>query len=116
MINIFLIWNVPGGQSKMCKYTMFILPHRLNFCPGFCGTPSRPRKEVFQAFRQSKSRAVAYIHLGKGAKETILADFVESLYFCKGLTDHLLKKGKSTFVHALMQGFRRHLQLIAQLR
>src|SRR6266511_4274778 len=35
---------------------------------------------------------------------------------CKGLTDHFLKKAKSTLIHSLMQSFRRHRELRSQLR
>src|SRR2546428_8774758 len=56
------------------------------------------------------------MHLGKVGKETVITGFVEGLYFCKSLTDHFLKKDKSTLMHSLMQRFRRHLERLSQLR
>src|SRR6266446_3790864 len=100
----------------MIKPTPCIVPYGLPFGASFCGTPSSPRKEVFQTCRKSTSRTVHSIHLGKVWKETVITDFFEGLYFCKGLTDHFLKKDKSTLIHSLMQSFRRHSELRSQLR
>ena len=100
----------------MTKHTAFIVPYGLNFGSSFGRTPSRAWKEVFQDVRKPTSCAVDSIHLGKVGKETIITDFFEGLYFGKGLPDHFLKKDKSTFMHSLMQSFRRHLELLSQLR
>src|SRR5215831_4340085 len=100
----------------MIKFITLIVPYSLNFGTSFCGTPSRSWKEVFQAFRQSTSRTVHSIDLGKGSKETVITDLVKTLYLCQGLTDHFLEKDQSTFIHSLMKSFRRPCKRLAQLR
>jgi len=115
-IDIVVIGNVPRRQCEMLKPTPFIVPYGLHVGTSFCSTPSRAWQEVFQAFRKSQSRTVNSIHLGKVCKETVITDFVEGLYFCQGFTDHFLKKDKSTFVHSLMESFRRPLELLSPLR
>jgi len=69
-----------------------------------------------QTFWKLKTCTVSEIHLGKGGKQPVIADCFYGLYFCKRLTDHVLKKSQRTLVHALMNGFRRHLHLLVQLR
>src|SRR4029450_12448661 len=100
----------------MLKDTAFIVPHRLDFCSGFCRTPARAREEIMQTFWQLKTCTVSEIHLGKEGKQPIIADCFYGLYFAQRLMDHVLKKSQRTLVHALMEGFRRHLHLLVQLR
>ena len=100
----------------MAKHTAFIVPHRLNFGPGFGRTPSRAGKQIRQTVWQSKTGTVSEIHLGKGGKEPLSAHFFEGLDFGKRLADHVLKKNKRALVHALMNGFRRHFHMLHHLR
>jgi hypothetical protein len=114
-LDIFVIWNVPRSQSKMTKHTAFIVPCDVNFGASFCGPPSRAWEEVLQTLRKTKACAVHSIHRGKVCKESIITDLVDGVYFCQGVTDHLLKKGLCSFVHALIHGFWRHLDMRAHL-
>src|SRR5678816_3675603 len=100
----------------MAKHTAFIVPHRLNFGPGFGRTPSRAGKQLRQTVWQSKTGTVSEIHLGKGSKKPISAHGFEGLDFGKRLADHVLKKNKRVLVHALMQSFRRHFHMLYHLR
>ena len=69
-----------------------------------------------QTFWKLKTCTVSEIPLGKVGKQPIIANFFYGWYFCQRLTDHVLKKSKRPLVHALMNGFRRHLHLLVQLR
>src|SRR4030095_14046676 len=100
----------------MPKDTVFIVPHRLDFCSGFGRTPARARQEIMQTVWQPKSCTVSEIPLGKGGKQTIIADVVSGLDFGKCLTDHVLEKSHGTLVHALMNSFRGYLHLLVQVR
>ena len=115
-IDLLLIWNVPRRQGAMINATPFIVPYGLHCGTSFCGTPARAWQEVCQACRKSTSRTVHSIHLGKGCQETGITDWVQGVDFCQSLTDHCLKKEKSTFMPSLMQSCRRHLKLLAPLR
>jgi hypothetical protein len=100
----------------MIKDTTFIVPHRLDFGSGFCRAPSRAWKEIMQTVWQLKPCTVSEIHLSKIGKQPIITDFFYGLYFGQHLTDHVLKKRKRPLVHTLMDGFRRHLYLLVQVR
>ena len=69
-----------------------------------------------QTVGKCKPGTISEIHLGKGGKQPIIADFVYGLDFGKCLTEHVLEKSHGTLVHALMNGFRRHLHLLVQVR
>ena len=100
----------------MTKHTACIIPHRLNFGPGFAGTPPRAGKEIGHTAWQCKAGTVSELHLGKACKKTIIAHFFEGWDFCKRLADHVLQKSHSAVVHSLMNRFGRHRQMRAALR
>src|SRR5262245_35744793 len=100
----------------MAKRTPFILPGQLNFGPSLGRTPSSPGKALFETVRKRKSRAVDEIDLGKAAKETVIAHVVEGSYEGQSFADHFLHKGNRPFVHALINGFRRYLDMLVDLR
>ena len=100
----------------MSKHAAFIVPHRLNFGPGFGGTASRPRKKIAQTVGQGKTGAIGKIHLGKGGKESLIAHVFECLDFCQCLADQLFQKGESALIQTLINRFGRYLQAIVQLR
>jgi hypothetical protein len=69
-----------------------------------------------QTLGECKTCTISEIHLGKGGKQPVIADFFYGLYFGQRTPEHVLKKSQRTLVHALMDGFRRHLDLLVQLR
>src|SRR3989454_10492566 len=100
----------------MTKPTAFIVPHGLYFGPGCRRTPPRAGKEIVQTVGEFKTCTISEIHLGKVGKQPVIADFFYGLYFGQRLPEHVLKKTQRTLVHALMNGFRRHLHLLVQWR
>src|SRR4051794_35632223 len=100
----------------MPQDTVFIVPHRLDFCSSFCRTPARARQEIRQTVWQPQPWTVSEIHLSKGGKQPIIADAGYGLDCGKRVTAHILEKSHGTLVHALMHGCRRYLHVLVQVR
>src|SRR5262245_66502314 len=100
----------------MPQPTAFIVPHSLDFGPSCRRTPPRAGKELVQTVGESKTCTISKIHFSKVGKQPVIADFFSSLDFGKRSPEQVLKKSQRPLVHALMNGFRRYLHLLVQLR
>ena len=100
----------------MGEDTLFVLPHELDFCSRLCGTAASPRERVLQTIWEAKACAIRDVHPGKRRKEALVAHRGTGLYLGESSADHFLQKSESTFVHPLIQGFRRYRNLCTQLR
>src|SRR5215475_12997179 len=100
----------------MTKYTVFIVPHGLDFGSSGRCAPPRAGKELVQTVGKGKTCTISEIDLGKVGKQPVMADVFYGLDFGKRLLEHVLQKSQRTRGHALMDGFRRHRYLLVQLR
>ena len=79
----------------MTKYTVFIVPHGLNFGSGCRRTPPRAGKEIVQTIGEFKTCTISEIHLGKVGKQPVIADLFYGLDFGKRLPEHVLQKASA---------------------
>lgn len=100
----------------MGEDTVFVIPHEWNFCPRLCGTSAGFWEGIFQTVWQGKAGTIRNVHPGKGGKEAGGAALLTGLELRQGDANHCLEKGVRTFVHPLIQGFRRHCNLLPSLR
>src|SRR5262249_16046426 len=100
----------------MTTYTVFIVPHGLDFGSSCRCAPPRAGKELVQTVGECKTCTMSEIDLGKVGKEPVMGDVFYGLDFGKRLPEQVLQNSQRTLVQALMDGFRRHRHLLVQLR
>ena len=79
----------------MTKYTVFIVPHGLNFGSGCRRTPPRAGKEIVQTIGEFKTCTISEIHLGKVGKQPVIADLFYGLDFGKRLPEMSCRKASA---------------------
>jgi hypothetical protein len=68
-----VIRNVPRNKGKRSEHTLVVIPHKLNFCPSWCGTATCSREPVFETAWEFRACAVSNVDSGKRRKEALVA-------------------------------------------
>jgi len=100
----------------MTTDTVRIVPPRVPFGPSLGRTPPGTGNGLVQGFRKAPAGAVSERHMRNGGKQSLITHVFEGLDVGKGLTPHGLKQSQGLLGHPLVNGFRRDVHRLAQLR